>query len=289
MPSLEMQNKFCAFCTVESHSQAGQDLFVISILQGKTNGYFLEIGAGHPVHSSNTFVLEKKFNFTGHSIDQVDECSIEKFEDEFKQWWQNFYQNCRDCSWPADTTCINELPYHMQRELYDMHGYDQNRPEYYTWPTKRPQTVFIQHNALNLDYGFLPSRVDYLQIDIDPPSDNLKILTEVLKHSRFSVITFEHDLWRNTEEVRYVRTQSRKLLESFGYTLLVNDVTIEPTKVGNNDNVKDQPMYFEDWYVDPKAIDAGIIAKYQNVDHMLRPKYYVEILAKCQNCQPLNN
>ena len=42
-------------------SQAGQDRFVVNILKGKMNGYFLEIGSNSPVHINNTFILEKRF------------------------------------------------------------------------------------------------------------------------------------------------------------------------------------------------------------------------------------
>ena len=43
-------------------SQAGQDRFVVNILKGKMNGYFLEIGSNSPNHINNTFILEKRFN-----------------------------------------------------------------------------------------------------------------------------------------------------------------------------------------------------------------------------------
>jgi len=52
-----------------SFSQAGQDLFVVAMLQGKINGTFLELGAGQPKYSNNTYILENKLNFTGVSID----------------------------------------------------------------------------------------------------------------------------------------------------------------------------------------------------------------------------
>ncbi len=50
-------------------SQAGQDRFVVNILKGKMNGYFLEIGSNSPVHISNTFILEKRFNWKGIMIE----------------------------------------------------------------------------------------------------------------------------------------------------------------------------------------------------------------------------
>jgi hypothetical protein len=40
-------------------SQTYQDMFVLFALDGKTNGSYLEIGAAHPFHNSNTALLEK--------------------------------------------------------------------------------------------------------------------------------------------------------------------------------------------------------------------------------------
>ena len=38
-------------------SQAGQDKFIINILKGKKNGYFLEIGSNHPIYINNTCMI----------------------------------------------------------------------------------------------------------------------------------------------------------------------------------------------------------------------------------------
>jgi hypothetical protein len=37
-------------------SQAYQDLFVLTMLQGKRSGKYLEVGANHPVEFNNTFL-----------------------------------------------------------------------------------------------------------------------------------------------------------------------------------------------------------------------------------------
>jgi len=52
----------------EHYSQAWQDLFVLTMLNGKRNGTYLEIGAFDPIYISNTYLLEK-FGYTGISID----------------------------------------------------------------------------------------------------------------------------------------------------------------------------------------------------------------------------
>ena len=52
-----------------SYSQANQDLFVKTIMKGKKNGYFLEIGSNHPSQHNNTYLLEKNYNWKGLMVE----------------------------------------------------------------------------------------------------------------------------------------------------------------------------------------------------------------------------
>ena len=52
-----------------NYSQIYQDLFVLSALDGKKGGFYLEIGSSHPTINNNTYLLETKFNWSGISID----------------------------------------------------------------------------------------------------------------------------------------------------------------------------------------------------------------------------
>ena len=49
----------------QNFSQCYQDMFVLSMTDGKPKGTFVEIGAGHPVISNNTALLESRFEWTG--------------------------------------------------------------------------------------------------------------------------------------------------------------------------------------------------------------------------------
>ena len=53
----------------ENFAQAHQDIFVLTMLNGKEKGTFLEIGAFDAKFISNTFLLESYFNWKGVSID----------------------------------------------------------------------------------------------------------------------------------------------------------------------------------------------------------------------------
>lgn len=62
----------------QSYSQVGQDLFVLSCLKGQRNGRYCEIGAYHPFEISNTYVLEKYYNWAGISFD-INQQSVDLF------------------------------------------------------------------------------------------------------------------------------------------------------------------------------------------------------------------
>lgn len=57
----------------KNYSQAHQDLFVLSCLDGKEDGFFLELGSNDPIMYSNSFLLEDRFNWNGISIDIADD------------------------------------------------------------------------------------------------------------------------------------------------------------------------------------------------------------------------
>jgi hypothetical protein len=92
MNNLKMKVSFKNFERIESkYSQSYQDLFVLTVLDGKENGTYLELGCGGPKYLNNTFILEDKFNWKGLSYD-LDQRSVE----EFNQVRSNkaFVKNC---------------------------------------------------------------------------------------------------------------------------------------------------------------------------------------------------
>lgn len=63
-----------------SHGQAYQDIFVLSCLDGKKNGTYLEIGSAGPYYGNNTALLEEEFGWFGFGVD-----FDEKFVTEYRQ------------------------------------------------------------------------------------------------------------------------------------------------------------------------------------------------------------
>lgn len=179
------------------YSQAGQDLFVLEMLNNKKSGYFLEFGAYHSKASSNTFLLESEFGWRGLGFDIQPEY-VEEYND--------------------------------NRESLCLLG-DARKDFNY-------KQLFLTHDV--------PKQVDYLQLDTDPSEVTLDILKALpLDSYRFSVITFEHDLFRgihNENDSKKVKDEQIEILQGFGYKLVVNNAKIK----GGGE--------FEDWWIDPLAI-----------------------------------
>ena len=65
----KVKHKFPGLETIkENFSEAYQDMFVLTMLNGKRGGTFIEIGAGSPFFGSNTVLLEQ-FGWKGHGFD----------------------------------------------------------------------------------------------------------------------------------------------------------------------------------------------------------------------------
>ncbi len=54
---------------LRNYSETWQDIFVLTALNGKREGTFLEIGSSFPIFASNTFLLETEFGWKGISLD----------------------------------------------------------------------------------------------------------------------------------------------------------------------------------------------------------------------------
>lgn len=76
-----------------NYAQAYQDLFVLSMLDGKRGGCFLEIGGARPYFGNNTALLEESFNWTGVSIEYN-----QQFAQEYTEARKNTTMLCTDAT-----------------------------------------------------------------------------------------------------------------------------------------------------------------------------------------------
>ena len=186
-------------------AQSMQDMFVLSILDGKRNGVYVEIGADLPRIVNNSYLLESEYDWAGVSFElEGDKVSY------FKTIRRN---NC------------------------------------------------ICADATDFDYKFLfeernyPKQIDYLQLDIDPADQTLKALKQLpLDDYRFSVITYETDLYRYGADIQDEQIQ---ILKSHGYDLVVR-------------NVANEQNPYEDWWVDPTVVDMDIVEKFRQSSRLFK-------------------
>ena len=78
--SNSLRYKFADYEKIEkNYSQTFQDMFVLSMLNGKKDGRYLEIGSADPYYGSNTALLEE-LGWTGLSL-EILEREVEKFKE----------------------------------------------------------------------------------------------------------------------------------------------------------------------------------------------------------------
>lgn len=64
-----LRHQFSGFETIEkNYSEAFQDIFVLSMLNGKRDGFYIEIGSARPFYGNNTALLEE-FGWQGIGVD----------------------------------------------------------------------------------------------------------------------------------------------------------------------------------------------------------------------------
>lgn len=193
----DLKYKFSGVENIKNnYSQAFQDMFVLTMLDGKRNGTYVEVGGDHGVVISNTYLLEDQFDWKGIAFE---------IEEDRAEGYSSLRKNECMC---ADALEVNFSEIFKQRSF--------------------------------------PKQIDYLQLDIDPASQTLKCLKNIpLDEYRFSVITFETDIYRDGADIA---EESRQILLDFGYELIAK-------------NVSNQSVPFEDWYVDPTVVDKELISK----------------------------
>ena len=203
-----------------SKSQIGQDIFTISLLNGKKNGYFIEFGATDGIGLSNTYMLEKKFSWSGILAEPG------------KNWHNKLIAN-RSCK--IDFRCISDISgkqivfYESDSpELSTISGLEKNDSnirklkDSYSVETVSLNDLLSHHNA--------PKVIDFLSIDTE--GSELSILENFnFENYKFAIIVCEHNFMQSRERIF-------DLLTSNGYKRVWHEFT-----------------QFDDWYILPELID----------------------------------
>ena len=148
LPKLRYKFESCELIKT-NYSQVYQDMFVLTMLDGKRDGIFVEIGASHPISINNTFLLESQFNWDGISIDIADFYSFKNtrrskflcqdaltidykklFEDHKLPFQIDYLQVDIDPNYNT-LSCLKRLPledYRFSVITYETDVYDPNMP-----------------------------------------------------------------------------------------------------------------------------------------------------------------
>jgi len=192
------------------YSQANQDKWVCELLDYKSNGFFLEIGAYDGIQTSNTYTLEKFLNWSG--------ICIEANKEVFERLKQN-------------RNCIN---IHAAASNYDglcNFGGDRINGGSTVVSCYTLDTILIQNNA--------PKEIDYISIDVE--GHELDILRSFnFKNWDIKLFTIEHNLYCDGP----VKKDSLfKLLTENNFTRVLDNALC----LDKNPDYFNKP--YEDWYV----------------------------------------
>lgn len=167
-----------------SKAQLFQDLFVLSELGFKSNGYFVEFGATNGIDLSNTYLLESKFDWTGILAEPA------------KRWHADLNKNRNvniemRCVWKSsgDIMSFNET---QAGELSTLdHFSDKDKHKNMRLAGKRYDVETISLTDM-LDNFNAPNVMDYLSIDTEGSEFEILKSFDFNKY-RFRVITCEHN------------------------------------------------------------------------------------------------
>jgi len=205
---IELRNRF---------SQLNQDLFVLSQLNYKKNGYFVEFGAMDGILYSNTYLLEKKFSWKGILAEP-----IKSYSPILKQNRKSIIET--DCVWSKSNQFVefNEVE---SKELSTVSYF--NSCDNHADARKKGVTYSVRTISLSdlLEKNSAPKIIDYLSIDTE--GSEYEILKEFdFSKFRFRVITCEHNYTDSRDKLLL-------LLEKNGYKRLYTNIS-----------------RFDDWYID---------------------------------------
>jgi FkbM family methyltransferase len=188
---------------MKSYSQIGQDLEVLKRYNNKRDGFFVEIGASDGIVFSNTYLLEKFFNWKGICVEPI----------------PNRYESL--CKNRPNSVCFDNAVYNVSNTqvIFDiannfdlLSGISQNIDCHVQAVNANKSQIIVTTISLNdlLEKSNAPAFMEYLSLDTE--GSELEILKSLdFQKYTFGLIDVEH----NHVEPR--RSQIKELLTSNGY------------------------------------------------------------------------
>jgi FkbM family methyltransferase len=189
----------CVDLLEASKSQLSQDLFVLSELGFKENGYFVEFGATNGIHLSNSYLLEKEFFWDGILAEPA-------------QMWHSALKENRTaaietkCVWKksGETLVFNETEIGELSTIDDFSDSDNNFSSREYGKRYNVETISLMDL---LEYFDAPQSIDYLSIDTE--GSEYEILQGFdFERYQFRVITCEHNYTPMREKIYNLLTRN---------------------------------------------------------------------------------
>ena len=198
-----------------SYSYGGMDSLILHIFKNQKNGFYLDIGCGHPIKNNNTYLLNKK-GWRGINID-LDEENIDLFNSYRKK-------DVNLATAVSDKEGETELYfYHSKSALNTISKDNADFQKAKVSAIKKIKTQTI--NKIIENSPFKDRKIDFLSVDVE--GSELAILKnfDFIKYSPKVIVVEYLDLSLKKLEIKnlninnIIKSEIYKLIESNNYTL----------------------------------------------------------------------
>jgi FkbM family methyltransferase len=177
--SLYIRNDLDKVNGQEFFSQFGQDIYVLkNIFNYKTNGVFIDVGANHPIHCSNTYLLELN-GWTGLAIEP---------QKKLRDIWPHTRKTpCLNCVIGPENKQVSFIEAsNNEHGLSGIEGFNKIKNDYQkiTVEQKRLDSLLVEKEL---------SEIDYLSIDVEGYEMNVLEGIDFSK-TKIKLISLENDL-----------------------------------------------------------------------------------------------
>ena len=182
----------------QSKAQLKQDIFVLLKTNFKRNGFFVEFGATNGVDLSNTYLLEKSFNWKGILAEPA------------KIWHESLSQNRNvkiehSCVWSEsdkqlEFNMVDEPEFSTVSSFSNCDGHSEKRKHgsVYNVTTISLNDLLEKHEA--------PAEIDYLSVDTEGSEFEILSNFDFSKYN-ISIISCEHNYTDNRQKIYSLLTQ----------------------------------------------------------------------------------
>ena len=198
-----------------SYSYGGIDSLILNIFKNQKNGFYLDIGCGHPIKNNNTYLLNKK-GWSGINID-LDKENIDLFNS-YRKKDVNLATAVSDKEGETDLYF-----YHNKSSLNTISKENADFQKAKVSAIKKIKTQTI--NKIIENSPFKDRKIDFLSLDVE--GSELAILKnfDFTKYSPKVIVVEYLDLSLKKLEIKnlninnIIKSEIYKLIESNNYTL----------------------------------------------------------------------